>query len=229
MRPLFGNDITNTQNSGNGNNDDDGNNNRNNNHIIDRLTQNGATPVATIAGKGIIRVVSRCEDAKENNNLDLSECSLIQVPDAVFHLMRHTELKSCDLSGNVITKIPPKFAVKFNLITELNLSHNQMAKLPDELSDLASLESLDISHNSFLSLPSVIFKMKKLKKLNANTNKIIEIDFDLLDYQNNALELVDLRWNPLTGICYDIIKTAKVNFKIEISDRQKEEWEDLDI
>lgn len=48
---------------------------------------------------------------------DLSECQLMQVPDAVYHLMRHTELKSCDLSGNVITKIPPKFAVKFSLIT----------------------------------------------------------------------------------------------------------------
>lgn len=53
---------------------------------------------------------------------DLSECSLIQVPDAVYHLMRHTELKSCDLSGNVITKIPPKFAVKFNLITGTRVS-----------------------------------------------------------------------------------------------------------
>lgn len=49
--------------------------------------------------------------------IDLSECQLMQVPDAVYHLMRHTELKSCDLSGNVITKIPPKFAVKFSLIT----------------------------------------------------------------------------------------------------------------
>lgn len=48
---------------------------------------------------------------------DLSECQLMQVPDAVYHLMRHTELKRCDLSGNVITKIPPKFAVKFSLIT----------------------------------------------------------------------------------------------------------------
>lgn len=48
---------------------------------------------------------------------DLSECQLMQVPDAVYHLMRHTELKSCDLSGNVITKIPPKFTVKFSLIT----------------------------------------------------------------------------------------------------------------
>lgn len=41
----------------------------------------------------------------------------MSVPDAVYHLMRHTELKSCDLSGNVISKITPKFAIKFNLIT----------------------------------------------------------------------------------------------------------------
>lgn len=68
MRPL--NNITN--NNGNNNDDESNNNNGNRSHqdyIIDRLTQNGATPVAHIAGKGIIRVVSRCEDAKENNNL----------------------------------------------------------------------------------------------------------------------------------------------------------------
>lgn len=104
-----------------------------------------------------------------------------------------------------------------------------MGKLPDELSELASLESLNISHNSFLSLPSVVFKMKKLKNLNANTNKIFEIDFDLLDVEDNSLAVVDLRWNPLTGICHDILKEAKVNFKIELTERQKEEWEDLDI
>lgn len=48
---------------------------------------------------------------------DLSECQLVQVPDAVYHLMRHTELKTCDLSSNVIKKIPAKFSVKFNLLT----------------------------------------------------------------------------------------------------------------
>lgn len=57
---------------------------------------------------------------------DLSECQLIQVPDAVFHLMRHTELKTCDLSCNVITKIPPKIAVKFNFIT--GMSHQSFNK-----------------------------------------------------------------------------------------------------
>lgn len=48
-----------------------------------------------------------------------------------------------------------------------------MAKLPEELADLLSLEILDISHNTFLTLPIVVFKMKKLKELKANDNKII--------------------------------------------------------
>jgi Leucine-rich repeat (LRR) protein len=121
----------------------------------------------------VTRVVHRCEDAQETQNLDLSNCQLMQVPDAVYHLMRHTELKTCDLSDNVITKIPPKFAVKFNSITDLNLSHNQMSKLPDEIADLGSLERLDISHNTFISLPSCIFKISKLQQLNASNNHII--------------------------------------------------------
>lgn len=97
----------------------------------------------------------------------------MQVPDAVYHLMRHTELKTCDLSDNVITKIPPKFAVKFSLITDLNLSHNQMAKLPDEIADLRSLERLDISHNTFITLPTSIFRIPKLKQLNTSNNHIV--------------------------------------------------------
>lgn len=70
--PHFGQDITNTNrnNNNSGGDDDDSSNNRSRQeHIISRLAQNGATPVAHIAGKGIIRVVSRCEDAKENSNL----------------------------------------------------------------------------------------------------------------------------------------------------------------
>lgn len=65
--PNFGQDITNTQqNRGNGNDDEES---RRQEQIISRLQENGATPVAAMAGKGIIRVVSRCEDAKENSNL----------------------------------------------------------------------------------------------------------------------------------------------------------------
>jgi len=54
----------------------------------------------------------------------------MQVPDAVYHLMRHTALKGCNLSSNVITKIPPKFAVKFSLITGLGSSISLGGKGP---------------------------------------------------------------------------------------------------
>ena len=48
---------------------------------------------------------------------DLSDCQLIQVPDAIYFMMRDTQLTACNLSSNVITKIPPKFPTNFNFIT----------------------------------------------------------------------------------------------------------------
>ncbi|CAG4926224.1 unnamed protein product [Colias eurytheme] len=172
----------------------------------------------------VTRVILRCEEAQETQNLDLSECQLMQVPDAVYHLMRHTELKSCDLSGNVITKIPPKFTVKFSLITDLNLSNNQMAKLPDELCTLACLERLDISHNSFVALPHIALQCPSLHTLLAHHNQIIEVDVDRLA-RSRALEYVDLSDNPIPPRTHDELKQI-THPRISISERQKEDWEE---
>lgn len=180
-----------------------------------------------LAGRAIIRVVSRCEEAQDNCNLDLSECQLMQVPDAVYHLMRHTELKRCDLSGNVITKIPPKFAVKFSLITELNLSHNQMSKLPEELAELQALERLDISHNTFIALPPVAFRIPQLKRLLANNNSIIDVDVEKLKHAP-VLEFVDLQANPLRPRIHGLLSNLP-RIRIELTPREVEEWEDLTI
>ncbi|KZC11511.1 Leucine-rich repeat-containing protein 20 [Dufourea novaeangliae] len=180
-----------------------------------------------LAGRAIIRVVSRCEEAQDNCNLDLSECQLMQVPDAVYHLMRHTELKRCDLSGNVITKIPPKFAVKFSLITELNLSHNQMSKLPEELSELQALERLNISHNTFIALPPVTCRIPQLKHLHANNNSILDIDVERIRHAP-VLEFIDLQANPLTRRMHDLLGTL-TEIRIELTPRQVEDWEDLTI
>ena len=48
---------------------------------------------------------------------DLSDCQLVTVPDAVYHLLRNTTLVSCNLASNVISKISPKFPSKFSYIT----------------------------------------------------------------------------------------------------------------
>lgn len=150
-----------------------------------------------LAGRAIIRVVGRCDEAQESNNLDLSECQLVQVPDAVYHLMRHTELKGCNLSSNAIKKIPPKFAMNFSLIMELNLSHNQISKLPEELADLMNLEKLNISHNTFIAMPDVVYKVPKLTYLDASRNCIIDMDVDQLK-RCSSINTVDLTENPLT-------------------------------
>ncbi|XP_060523678.1 leucine-rich repeat protein SHOC-2 [Cylas formicarius] len=180
-----------------------------------------------LAGRAVIRVVGRCNEAQENQELDLSNCQLMQVPDAVYHLMRHTELKTCDLSDNVITKIPPKFAVKFNLITDLNLSHNQMSKLPEECAEMGSLERLDISHNTFTSLPTCIFKMPKLNQLNANDNHIVDIEVDFLE-EAPSLQNIDLTRNPITPRIHDQLSRI-TKIRISLSPREKEDWEDLTI
>lgn len=74
MRPpsQFGNDITNhtndnsNNNNNNNNNDDNGNGG---NEFPASVAHMGGTLIFTrLAGRAVIRVVGRCEDAKENGN-----------------------------------------------------------------------------------------------------------------------------------------------------------------
>lgn len=178
------------------------------------------------AGKAIIRVVDRCNDAKENENLDLSDCSLMQVPDAIFLLMRNTNLKTCDLSSNVITKIPPQIAFKFSCIRKLDVSKNRMSKIPEELGQLEQLSILNISHNAFVSLPRIVYTLPKLEILNAEKNYIADVEAKLLK-DRVCLKTVNLRENPLTKETQD--ELASINtITIHLSPRIEEEWEKTD-
>ena len=63
------------------------------------------------------RVAQRCEEAKSTSELLLCECGLRKFPDAVFFLMKGTELDKVDLSHNQLQKIPAKLGTKFASIT----------------------------------------------------------------------------------------------------------------
>ena len=92
--------------------------------------------------------------------LDLSDCELMAVPDAIFFIMKAVraaqftcatdsrqnapEIRRVQLSGNVLKKVPAKLTI-FSLITgadlaprghthiapELHLANNMLATLPD--------------------------------------------------------------------------------------------------
>ncbi|CAL4061069.1 unnamed protein product, partial [Meganyctiphanes norvegica] len=201
-KPKFGNDLTNT------------------------IMRQAQVVQTRMAGRAVIRVVNRCNDAKENNTLNLSQCQLCQVPDAVFHLMRNTPLYLCNLSGNVLNKIPPKFALKFCLMTELNLSHNKLSKLPEELGDCIDLIKLDISHNTFVNLPRVTFTLPKIKSVKANNNFIMDLEASDVTIATK-LEEFDIQENPLSPKSHDGLSKI-TTIRVSITPRQVEEWDDLE-
>lgn len=196
-----------------------------------RLQALRAANCIKILGKGVIRVVHRVDDARENNSLDLSDCQLMQVPDAVYYMMRNTTLVTCNLSSNVLTRIPPKFPTKFSLITELNISHNRLSTLPDTISECSQLEKLDISHNSFISIPQSLLSLPALINLNARKNFIADIDVEVLISRTTAtstLETLNLEDNPLNRECQEALESIEA-IRITMSQRELEEWEDLSI
>jgi hypothetical protein len=54
----------------------------------------------------------------------------MQMPDAVYHLMRETPLLQCSLASNVIAKIPPKFFISFNNLTGTLTKNLSCQKIP---------------------------------------------------------------------------------------------------
>jgi len=180
-----------------------------------------------ILGKGVVKVVHRCDEAKENNALDLSDCQLMQMPDAVYHLMRDTPLNSCSLANNVISKIPPKLPLSFSLITELDLSGNRISGLPSEMTVCTALEFVDISSNSLVSLPPVLFQLSSIHNIKAGKNFIADVDVEAV-MSCETLESLGLEENPLSPASHENLNQID-SIRITVSPRQREEWEDLSI
>jgi len=173
-------------------------------------------------------IVQGVDRANENGgNLDLSGCQLIQMPDAVFHLMRNTSLITCNLSNNVIAKIPPKLFLNFSMLTDLNLSGNRMSVLPQEMAICSQLQQIDISSNSFVTLPPVLLQLPAVTTINASSNYIADVDGDEIE-SCCSLEVLNLEENPLTEETHQKINNI-INIRIRVSARKTEEWEDLSI
>ena len=164
---------------------------------------------------GCARVVERVEAAKDNGGyLDLSNCQLTQVPDAVFLLMKNVNIHSCNLSNNLITKIPPKLPNNFCLIKVLDLSNNKLTSPPREMTNCSMMETLDMSSNLFETLPSVIADMPSIRSINAKNNSIAEIDVEVVT-KNVQLERLILEDNPINDNLRDrLMNVTSVNISI---------------
>uniref|UniRef100_A0A2K6UQH1 FLII actin remodeling protein n=1 Tax=Saimiri boliviensis boliviensis TaxID=39432 RepID=A0A2K6UQH1_SAIBB len=85
-----------------------------------------------------------------------------------------SNLADVDLSCNDLTRVP-ECLYTLPSLCRLNLSSNQITELSLCIDQWVHVETLNLSRNQLTSLPSAICKLGKLKKLYLNSNKL---DFD---------------------------------------------------
>ena len=81
------------------------------------------------------------------------------------------------------------------MVSGLDVSHNRLSVLPDDLSNLKQLVVFNLSSNLFESLPTVLSTMVSLKSVNLSGNKVSRVSSEELCSVSN-LETLDLRNNP---------------------------------
>ncbi|XP_033111472.1 leucine-rich repeat-containing protein 20-like [Anneissia japonica] len=161
----------------------------------------------------VANVVNRCESGKESWSLDLSNCGLKSVPDAIFHLMRNTTVLTCDMSGNQLQKLPAKLAIQFCDMSEFNASGNRLNALPDEFGNLAMLTYLNLSKNRFVKVPEAVYNMVSVTHLDLCNNQLNELDAGKLR-EMKSLKVINLKNNPLTSEnCHQLINFCGIEVK----------------
>lgn len=103
-----------------------------------------------------------------------------------------------------------------SLVPALDLSHNHLSALPDDLSSLAHLASLNLSHNQFQAVPEGLRQLPALREVNLSSNQIAAVqavDFDPMQ----SLESVDLRGNPLFPDSKQVLQSM-IRIRVEVDD-----------
>lgn len=82
-------------------------------------------------------------------------------------------LKQLRVNDNFLSSVPrPILSSKLTKLNKLDLSSNQLAVVPADISNLVSLTELDLDKNVIVSLPEEIGKLINLKVLSLRSNRI---------------------------------------------------------
>lgn len=106
-----------------------------------------------------------------------------------------------DLSNNFLKCFPPALLFFFR-IRKLNISVNQIERLPSQLSALGDLRTLDLSSNKLTAFPPCLLEMKGLEVLVLSSNSIEYMPTQVKNLQK--LRHLDISLNPLRVLCSDL-------------------------
>ena len=86
------------------------------------------------------------------------------------------EIMNCSKLGMIPSNsfTIPNFFFKFKNVTELDLSHNKISRIPNDIKNLTNLESIKLNNNSFTTFPKVLLEMN-LNNIEIDNNKLTEL------------------------------------------------------
>ncbi|CAL1262934.1 unnamed protein product [Larinioides sclopetarius] len=115
--------------------------------------------------------------AKEapDQNFDLSDCNLSEIPPGVFSMCRVFRKEALLLQNNHISNLSSGGSLKdLNQLQVLDLENNQLKKLPASFEKLANLCHLNLKNNKLLQFPVPICSLHSLEYLNLCDNPKIK-------------------------------------------------------
>ncbi|KAG0616095.1 hypothetical protein M758_5G090100 [Ceratodon purpureus] len=144
---------------------------------------------------GIERMIKA---AKASGSLNIANRNLTEVPPRIYNLLNEggseekwwevVEIQKLDISHNCITALSDQLG-GIGSLTILNLSHNQLTTLPAAICNLALLKTLDVSRNSIAELPSDLGLLTSLVRLNCSHNSLSKLP----DSLGKCSELAELK------------------------------------
>merc|ERR1712176_762564 len=134
-------------------------------------------------------------------------------------LLTIEKLKILDFSRNKLRVLPPQFNQYATSLKKLDLSHNEITRLPDYFGLFKQLRTLDISHNQLVTLPDVL--PPRITSLRCTSNGLKEL-FPPSIMQLRFVEELHFSNNPLgQSIHLDVQKWAELN-RLDEPDNEKE-------
>ena len=142
--------------------------------------------------------------------LDVSGNMLKVIENKTFANLEHLDYLT--LSNNQISNIQENAFVNLNGLTKLHLNNNFLRSIPDNLFvDLWKLELLNLADNNLIYLQNMVFKgLKELKQLELKNNHLVEMEKNSLSFLEN-IKIINLIQNKLTSLHPDILQ-PKVRF-----------------
>lgn len=137
------------------------------------------------------------------NSLNLKNNRLRKLPEIIWKKRYRTRLFYLNVSGNQLTKLP-KGILKLSGLASLNISKNNIQKLPKILGKFKRLRLVNFSHNPLKDFPEDICKSSSLRTLRMAKTQITQLPNNRDFF--NKLESLDCTNNPLDKASSDLVK-----------------------